>query len=106
MKNNIVALSIFFLGVCIVIGSWMISNGLSVKPNISTKQAVKHQLLTQSELVRYLGLSKEEIQILTELPDAGGYTSELPHIKIGTKFYYPKSAIDKWLLNVKLTTIP
>lgn len=106
MKNNIVAISIFCLGVCIVIGSWMISNGLSVKPNIYTKQAVNHQLLTQSELIRYLGLSKEEVQKLTELPDADGYTSELPHIKIGTKLYYPKAAIDKWLLNVDLTTIP
>lgn len=107
MKNNLVAFSIFFLGVCIVIGSWIIHNGLFAQPNVSTKQAVQHQLLTQSELVNYLGLSKEEIQKLTELPDGDdSYTSELPHIKIGSKIYYPKSALDKWLLNVELTTIP
>jgi len=107
MKNNLVALSIFFLGVCIVIGSWIIPKGFNVQPNDSTIQAVQHQLLTQSELVNYLGLSKDEIQKLTELPDGDdSYTSELPHIKIGSKIYYPKSAIDKWLLNVELTTIP
>lgn len=105
MKNYIIAISIFLLGVCIVIGSWMISSGLKTK--VPTKQAIQHQLLTQSELVEYLGLSKEEIQKLTELYDGdGSYTSELPHIKIGSEFYYPKSAIDKWLLNVQLTTIP
>ncbi|MET3195678.1 helix-turn-helix domain-containing protein [Bacillus sp. OAE603] len=107
MKSNLVALSICFLGICIVIGSWIIPNALSIQPTVETKHSVQHQLLTQSELVNYLGLSKEEIQQLTELSDGGDvYTSELPHIKIGSKFYYPKSAIDKWLLNVELTTIP
>lgn len=49
----------------------------------------------------------EEIQKLTELPDGdNGYTSELPHIKIGLKNYYPKSAIDRWLLNIEVTNIP
>ncbi|PGL68873.1 helix-turn-helix domain-containing protein [Bacillus sp. AFS055030] len=105
MKNYVIAISIFLLGICIVIGSWMISRGL--KTEVSAKQAVQHQLLTQSELVEYLGLSKEEIQKLTELSNGdGSYTSELPHIKIGYEFYYPKSAIDKWLLNVQVTTIP
>ncbi|MFF2878247.1 helix-turn-helix domain-containing protein [Gottfriedia sp. NPDC057991] len=106
MKNNLVALSIFFLGLCIVIGSWVISSGLGVKANVSRIQSVQqHQLLTQSELVNYLGISKEAIQKLTELPDDVDTTSGLPYIKIGEKFYYPKSAIDKWLLNVDLTTI-
>ena len=105
MKNYSIAISIFLLGVCIVIGSWMISNGLGIKT--STSIAVQHQLLTQSELVDYLGLSKEEIKKLTELYDGdGGYSSELPHIKIGSEFYYPKSAIDKWLINVDLITVP
>ncbi|MFF2878633.1 helix-turn-helix domain-containing protein [Gottfriedia sp. NPDC057991] len=88
-----------------MIGSWMISNGMGTK--VSTSPTVQHQLLTQSELVDYLGLSKEEIQKLTELNDGeDGYTSELPHLKIGSEFYYPKSAIDKWLINVDLTVIP
>ena len=105
MKNYIIALSIFLLGVCIVIGCYMISNGMRTK--VSTKQVVQNQLLTPSELVKYLGLSKEEIQKLTEIDDGDdSYTSELPHIKIGSEFYYPKSAIDKWLINVELTTIP
>ncbi|KQL32833.1 hypothetical protein AN960_22950 [Bacillus sp. FJAT-25509] len=107
MKNYIIAISIFLLGICIVIGSWMISNGMGTKVSTSLSVQHQHQLLTQSELVDYLGLSKEEIQKLTELDDGeGSYSSELPHLKIGSEFYYPKSAIDKWLVNVELTTIP
>ncbi|WP_256941418.1 hypothetical protein [Bacillus sp. EAC] len=48
-----------------------------------TKSTVQDQLLTQSELGKYLGLSKIEILKLTELRDGeNSYTSELPHIKI------------------------
>lgn len=73
----------------------------------TTSRTVQHQLLTETELVNYLGLSKEEIQKLTELDDEeGSYSSELPHIKIGSQFYDPKSAIDKCLINVDLITIP
>jgi len=106
MKNNLLAVSIFLLGICIVLGCWIIPNNISPKPEV-TKPTVQHQLLTQSELGKYLGLSKMEIQKLTELRDGeNSYTSELPHIKIGSKYYYPKPAIDKWLLSVELTTIP
>ncbi|XRG80121.1 DNA-binding protein [Rossellomorea sp. GAMAL-10_SWC] len=73
----------------------------------TTSRPVQHQLLKETELVNYLGLSKEEIQKLTELDDGdGSYSSELPHIKIGSEFYDPKSAIDNWLINVDLITIP
>ncbi|MEH7402707.1 DNA-binding protein [Gottfriedia acidiceleris] len=73
----------------------------------TTSRPVEHQLLKETELVNYLGLSKEEIQKLTELDDGdGSYSSDLPHIKIGSEFYDPKSAIDKWLINVDLITIP
>jgi hypothetical protein len=108
MKKNLVALSIFSFAVCFVIGCWLIANGLSAKQNPPIKQtAPQHQLLTKAELVQYLGLSEQEINKLTKLPDGNlGYTSELPHIEIGETVYYPKLAVDKWLLNVELTIIP
>ena len=107
MKNNLVAFSIFFLGVCFVIGSYLISNAINRQPKSTKISNAQHQLLTQSELARYLGLSEEEIQQLTEYPTGeGGFTSEIPHIKSGNTFYYPKSAIDQWLLKVQLTIVP
>jgi hypothetical protein len=50
MKNYSIAISIFLLGVCIVIGSWKISNGLGSKA--TTSRAEQPQLLTQTELLK------------------------------------------------------
>lgn len=97
MKNNLVALSIFCLAVCFVIGSWLIANGLKNEVKI-TNQQTQQQLLTQPELADYLGLSVEEIQKLGPVfAGEGVTTSEIPYIKIRNKFYYSKIAIDKWL---------
>lgn len=96
MKNNVIALSIFCLAVCFVIGSWLIANGLKNEGKISTNQQTQHQLLTQAEVADYFGLSVEEVQKLSPAY-AGVTTSVIPYIKIGNKFYYSKSAIDKWL---------
>lgn len=104
MKNNIlVSLSIFCLGICFVIGCWLISNGLKEKQNPS----MKHQLLTQAEVADYLGLSIEEVRKITEIPNGeNSYTSEIPHIKIEDKIYYPQNAIDKWMLEMELIVLP
>lgn len=105
MKNNLVSLSIFSLAVCFVIGCWLISDSLSAKKNYNTKET-QHQLLTKSEVAKYLGISPEEVQKLTEIPNGeNSFTSEIPHIKIDKTDYYPKKAIDKWLLDTELIVI-
>ncbi|MGN7403558.1 helix-turn-helix domain-containing protein [Cytobacillus praedii] len=105
MKNNLVSLSIFSLAVCFVIGCWLISDSLSGKKNYNTKET-QQQLLTKSEVAKYLGISPEEVQKLTEIPNGeNSFTSEIPHIKIDKTNYYPKKAIDKWLLNTELIVI-
>lgn len=107
MKNNLVALSIFCLAICFVIGSWFISNGLKNKEEQTMKQPSQHQLLTQPEVAHYLGISIEEVQMLTEVPNGqNSYTSEIPHIKIENAIYYPKKAIDRWMANLELTVVP
>lgn len=105
MKNNLVALSIFSLAVCFVIGCWLISDSLSGKKNYNTKET-QQQLLTKSEVANYLGISPEEVQKLTEIPNGeNSFTSEIPHIKFDKTDYYPKKAIDKWLLNTELIVV-
>lgn len=105
MKNNLVALSLFCFAVCFVIGSWLISNSLSDK--IHQPKQTEHQLLTQKEVAKYLGLTTKEVQKLTEIPEGQGtYRSEIPHIKIDETNYYPKKAIDNWLLTTELTIVP
>lgn len=105
MKDNLVALSIFVFAVCFVIGCWLISDSLSGKKNYNTKET-QQQLLTKAEVANYLGISTVEVQKLTEIPNGdNSFTSEIPHIKIDKTDYYPKKAIDKWLLNTELIVV-
>jgi subtilase family serine protease len=108
MKNYVVALSIFCLALSIVIGSWFISNSLrdSIKGSQPTN-SYAHQLLTQTEVAKYLGISIKKVQELTEYFKGDGvYTNILPHVKIDNINYYPKTAIDKWLLSLEGTIAP
>lgn len=108
MKNTFLSLSIFSVAIAFVIGSWLLANSLSGEKTNQIKQSqVQHQLLTKSEVAAYLGISVEEVQKLTEVPEGEGVTSSyIPHIKIEKTNYYPKKAIDKWLLNTELITVP
>jgi hypothetical protein len=105
MKNNLVALSIFCLAVSIIIGSWLISNGLSNKKELKTTQTTQNQLLTQSELAEYLGLSIEEVRKLGPVQYGHDIQSMLPYIKIGDTIYFSKEAVDKWLRNNEATSV-
>ncbi|RHW31393.1 DNA-binding protein [Lysinibacillus yapensis] len=106
MKNNLIALSICIFAVCFVIGCWLISDSLSGEEKDNDKE-VQHQLMTKSEVANYLGISPEEVQKLTEIPNGdNSFTSEIPHIKIGKKNYYPIKAIDKWLQKTELIVVP
>ncbi|WP_160726219.1 helix-turn-helix domain-containing protein [Bacillus sp. USDA818B3_A] len=106
MKNHLVSLSIFSLAVCLVIGCWLISDSLSGKKN-DHKKETQQRLLTKSEVAKYLGISPVEVQKLTEINNGdNSFTSKIPHIKIDQTDYYPKKAIDKWLLNTELIVVP
>ena len=105
MKSNIVALAIVSLGICFVIGSWLIADGLHALNETNTKQIVEQkdfsqqpQFMTTKELAEYLGIPQEEVYKLG--PSVGGdyvTTSILPFVKIGNKVYFSKIAIDEWL---------
>ncbi|MED2971767.1 MULTISPECIES: helix-turn-helix domain-containing protein [unclassified Fictibacillus] len=99
MKNHSVAFSIICLAIGITAGSWFISDALSPKAiHTTTGETAQKQLLTQSELAEYLGLTAEEVKKLGPQLDSGDdLESELPFIKVGSTVYFPKKAVDKWL---------
>ncbi|MCK6256309.1 helix-turn-helix domain-containing protein [Fictibacillus sp. KIGAM418] len=100
MKNYSVALSIICLAIGITAGSWFISDALSSPKAIhtTTGETAQKQLLTQSELAGYLGLTAEEVKKLGPQLDSGDdLESELPFIKVGSTVYFPKKGVDKWL---------
>lgn len=63
------------------------------------------QLLTQQELKEYLGITDEELAMIMPRGDESGTTSIIPNIKIGNRYYFPRSAIDNWLLEMETLSI-
>ncbi|WP_394190862.1 helix-turn-helix domain-containing protein [Paenisporosarcina quisquiliarum] len=105
MKNNFIAISIVSLGICILIGSWLIADGLSEvnKPlpitTIEQADFSKAHLMTTKEVANYLGIDQEEMVKLGPVGGEGYSSSILPYVKIGNKVYYSRLAIDMWLQN-------
>lgn len=103
MNNNFIALSIVSLGICILIGSWLIADGLRTVnesiPTITNEQAnfSEKQLMTTNDVADYLGIDREEMYKLGPVGGEGYSSSVLPYVKIGNKVYYSKLAIDMWL---------
>ncbi|WP_066070635.1 helix-turn-helix domain-containing protein [Neobacillus soli] len=107
MKNHFIALSIVCLGLCFVIGSWLIARGISenaanVKElsrlTAANEKVEKPLLLNQDELAAYLGISVEEVRILSPVTTDGSmFESPIPYIQIGNVVYFSKAAVDLWL---------
>lgn len=103
LKQYSIAIAIFSLAISFVIGSWLIATSLREQP----KEPVQHQLLSQEEAADYLGIRVVEVLKLTEISDgSNSYISEILHVKVGKKVYYPKQAMDRWLLDMELIVVP
>jgi hypothetical protein len=63
------------------------------------------ELLTREELSTYLGISEEEVGKLSPITSEGYSGIVLPYVKIGNNVYFPKKAIDKWLLNTEASIV-
>lgn len=102
-KSVLNSIAIFCLALSIVIGSWLISRGLSSeKSPVSSKQ---EHLLTQQQIASYLGLSEKDIGYFMSRP---GYSidGEIPHIRIGNKNYFDKEAVTKWIQQDSVFEVP
>lgn len=105
MKSNLIAVSIFLLAIAIGLNGWLISSKLHEEEKQEVEDisiTAKKQLLTQSELGKYLGITDEEL--LKIMPETNGNvtTSNVPYILIGEKYYFPIKAIDKWLTETEV----
>lgn len=104
MKNYLNFLSVMFLGVCLLVGSWQLSSAMAVDKNNTS--SFTHQLLTTSELANYLGISETEVNKLGPQPSGQGTTtSVIPYIKIGNATYFPIKAVDTWLSKTESVTV-
>ncbi|MFS1512666.1 hypothetical protein VQL36_09540 [Chengkuizengella sp. SCS-71B] len=111
-KYLILSISIVFLGISIIIGTSRIADALlndgkedvdvvtaaNLIVDALTKETESAQLLSESELVEYLGIQEHQIDSLVPKDGRG---IELPYLRIGDQYYFPVSAIDKWLLETE-----
>ena len=98
VKNLLIPFSIIVSGVCFLIGTVFIANSITeanaIKRIELNKEAVpEKQLFSESELASYLGLVEDELYKLISKDQS------VPFIKIEDEVYYPKKAIDEWLLS-------
>ncbi|WP_318614624.1 helix-turn-helix domain-containing protein [Sporosarcina sp. YIM B06819] len=112
MKSNVIALSIFSLALAIVLGSWLIAEGLRenavsgkeiVITTTPTKETIQAQIFTITELASYLGLSEADVEKLGPASVGDGITTSiLPYLRIDDTVYYPKEAVDRWLREMEI----
>lgn len=90
-----------WLALGIAIAGYFIGDGIKNFKNPHAKNLIdsledddNHELIKESEVHYFMGISKEDAKSLTqEYPD-------MPHIVINGKAYYPKAKLRKWLLNL------
>ncbi|MGC5323956.1 helix-turn-helix domain-containing protein [Brevibacillus sp. SYSU BS000544] len=115
MDNQSTQKNYLFLGVSIIIGAWFIYNGLgrvSFSADLDTSSitnglnsiayrmqeeqpaaniAQKKKLLTESDVVEYLGISRADLTMLIQQTD-------IPYIQVNQIKFFPVNALDQWLL--------
>ncbi|SFC51516.1 hypothetical protein SAMN05443252_10446 [Bacillus sp. OV322] len=93
--------SIFFVSVGIAAAGYFIGDGLKNFKNPNAKSLFdslneddEHQLIKENDVHYFIGISREDAKSLIQ------EHSNIPHIIISGKVYYPKDKLRKWLLNL------
>ena len=80
---------------------YFIGDGLKNFKNSNAKSLIdsldeddEHELIKENDVHYFMGISKEDAKSLIQ------EHSDIPHIIINSKVYYPKGKLRKWLLNL------
>jgi hypothetical protein len=89
------------LGIGIAVAGYCIGDGLKNFSNPNAKNIIEsldeddeHELIKESAVHHYIGVSKEDVKQLIK-----GH-SDIPHILLNGKVYFPKSKLREWLLKL------
>jgi len=102
LKNNLLALSVCFLAVSVIISGGIIAMALYEEnvtpPTVLEVPKEPSQLMNQEELAEYLGISVKDSIMLGPISSGGGWSqSEIPVIKLEGRNFYSRIAVDEWL---------
>lgn len=91
----------FIIAVGIAVAGYFIGDGLKNFKNPNAKSFIdslneddEHELIKESDVHYFMGISKEDAKSLIQ------EHSDIPHILINGKVYYPKAKLRKWLLSL------
>jgi hypothetical protein len=91
----------FWIAVGISVAGYFIGDGLKNFKNPNTKSLIdsldeddEHELIKENDVHYFMGISKEDAEFLIQ------EHTNIPHIIINSKVYYPKAKLRKWLLNL------
>ncbi len=89
------------LAIGIAIAGYFIGDGLKNFKNSNANGLIEslgeddeHELIKENDVHYFMGISKEDAKSLIQ------EHSDIPHIVINNKVYYPKAKLRKWLLNL------
>ena len=89
------------LAIGIAVAGYFIGDGLKNFKNPNGKGLIdslgeedEHELIKENDVHYFMGISKEDAKSLIQ------EHSDIPHIVINSKVYYPKAKLRKWLLNL------
>lgn len=91
------------IAIGIAVAGYFIGDGLKNFKNPNAKGLInsldededaEHELIKEKDVHYFMGISKEDAKSLIQ------EHSDIPHIIINSKVYYPKAKLRKWLLNL------
>ena len=92
---------LIFIAVGIAVAGYFIRDGLKNFKNPNAKNLIdsldeddEHELIKENDVHYFMGISREDAKSLIQ------EHSDIPHIIINGKVYYPKDKLRKWLLNL------
>lgn len=100
-RGIVMELDFFWLAIGMVGFGYFLGDGLKSFKNPSSKSFLEsldeddeHELLKESEVHYFAGISREDAKKLTE------EYPHIPHIKLNGQVYYPKAKLRAWLKDI------
>jgi len=96
-KENVLIISIIFLGVSIIFNGVYIGTSIKSQNNEAIQIVKERSLFNSEEAANYLGISIKEMNDL--ILYSSSYDGKgIPYLSIGLKKYFNKEALDQWII--------
>lgn len=95
-KNKTLLFSVIILSISLIISSLILSNAVITASKNNSNDKISFEsddVLNLSEAANYLGISEAKLSILANENDI----YSIPCLKVGDKYVFSKSGIEKWL---------